>query len=132
MPHRRSEGIELLADPTRRRIVGLIAGRVHYPADIAGALKLRRSTVSYHLRLLVLAGIVRFRRVPIDNRSRRYFIDPAMEGPVIAWLAGVDLRSVRPIAHPRWSRPQRIHHLRHDALDIKVDRYNHMQVEVRD
>ena len=122
MPHRRGEGIELLADPTRRRIVGLIAGKVHYPADIAGAMKLSRSTVSYHLRLLVEVGILRWRRVPIDNRNRRYFIDPDMEGPVIAWLTGVDLRSVRQVWQPLWSRPQRIHRLRHDAREIKVPR----------
>ena len=122
MPHRRGEGIELLADPTRRRIVGLIAGKMHYPADIAGAMGLSRSTVSYHLRLLVSVGILRWRRVPIDNRNRRYFIDPDMEGPVIAWLSGVDLRSVRQVWHPLWSRPQRVHRLRHDAREIKVER----------
>lgn len=122
MPLRRAEGIELLADPTRRKIVGLIASNLHYPADIAGILGLSRPTVSYHLRLLLLAGIVRFRRTPIDNRQRRYFIDPSMEGPVIAWLTGVDLRSVRGVWHPLWSRPQRIHRLRHDARDNKVGR----------
>ena len=122
MPHRRAEGIELLADPTRRKIVGLIASNLHYPADIAGILGLSRATVSYHLRLLLLAGLVRFRRTPIDNRQRRYFIDPGMEGPVIAWLTGVDLRSVRQVWHPLWSRPQRIHRLRHDARENKVGR----------
>ena len=122
MPHRRGEGIELLADPTRRRIVGLIAEKVHYPAAIAAAVGLKPSTVSYHLRLLVDVGILRWRRVPIDNRSRRYFIDPDMKGPVIAWLTGVDLRSVRQTWHPSWSRPRRVHRLRHDARDIKVER----------
>lgn len=122
MPHRRGEGIELLADPTRRRIVGLIADKVHYPADIAAATRLSRSTVSHHLRLLVQVGILRWRRVPIDNRNRRYFIDPQMAGPVIAWLAGVDLRAVREVWHPLWSKPQRIHRLRHDARENKVGR----------
>jgi len=40
MPRRMAEGIELLADPTRRRIVALIAGRIWHPADIAQALEL--------------------------------------------------------------------------------------------
>jgi DNA-binding transcriptional ArsR family regulator len=120
MPRHAGEGIELLADPTRRRIVGLIAGKLHYPSDIAGALCLSRSTVSHHLRLLAEVGIVRWRRTPIDNRQRRYFIDPEMEGPVIAWLAGVDLRFVRQVWHPLWSRPQRVHRLRHDARENKV------------
>lgn len=121
MPRRAGEGIELLADPTRRRIVGLIAGKVHYPADIAGATGLSRPTVSHHLRLLLEVGILPWRRRPIDNRNRRYFIDPDMEGPVIAWLAGVDIRSVRQVWHPCWSRPRRVHRRRHDAKEVKVE-----------
>ena len=121
MPRRRAEGIELLADPTRRRIVALIAGEVQYPADIAQAIGLGRPTVSHHLRLLLDAGILRWRRFPNDGRNRRYFIDPAMAGPVIAWLAGVDLRSVNPMWHPAWSRPARIHRLRHAARAVAYD-----------
>lgn len=45
MPARNGEGIELLADPTRRRIVALIAGRVRHPADIASALEISRAAV---------------------------------------------------------------------------------------
>ena len=78
MPRRAAEGVDLLADPTRRRIVALIAGRVWHPADIAEAIGLSRPAVSRQLRLLNQAGLVRWRWSQLDLRSRDYFIDPAM------------------------------------------------------
>lgn len=122
MPRRMAEGIELLADPTRRRIVALIAGRIWHPGDIAAAIGLSRPAVSRQLSLLTDAGLVRWRASPIDRRSRDYFIDPTMHEPIIAWLAGVDLRSTRPIVRPDWSPPMRVHRLRHDARALRVDR----------
>ncbi|HEY8237820.1 MAG TPA: metalloregulator ArsR/SmtB family transcription factor [Candidatus Limnocylindrales bacterium] len=122
MPRRAAEGIELLADPTRRRIVALLAARVWRPADIADAIGLGRPAVSRQLRLLRSAGLVRWRWSVIDLRSRDYFIDPAMKDPIIAWLAGVDLRSIRPIFSPSWSPPARVHRRRHDAKELRVDR----------
>ena len=122
MPLRSAVGIEVLADPTRRRIVALLAARVWHPADIASAIGLSRPAVSRQLRLLTEAGLVRWRWPPIDGRSRDYFIDPRMREPIIAWLAGVDLRGIRPIDHPDWSPPTRVHLLRHDARAIPFDR----------
>jgi hypothetical protein len=49
-------------------------------------------------------------------------IDPAMKEVIIAWLAGVDLRNVRPAFSPNWSPPQRVHRLRHDARELAVHR----------
>lgn len=121
MPRRAAEGIELLADPTRRRIVALIAGTVRHPADIAVAMELSRPAVSRQLRLLTQAGLLRWRWSRIDLRSRIYVIDPAMRDPIIAWLAGVDLRNVRPWFHPSWSPPVRVHRLRHDARELAFD-----------
>ena len=46
MPRRTPEGIELLADATRRQIVALIAARIRQPSDIAAALGLSRPAVS--------------------------------------------------------------------------------------
>ena len=122
MPRRSAEGIELLADPTRRRIIALIAGHVRHPADIADAIGLSRPAVSRQLRLLTDAGLLRWRRSPIDRRSRIYMLDPVMEAPIIAWLAGVDLRNVRPAFVPAWSPPQRVHRLRGDARALALDR----------
>jgi hypothetical protein len=123
-----AEGIELLADPTRRHIVALIAARVWHPGDIAAAIGRSPAAVSRQLRLLVDAGLVRWHVSPIDNRRRDYFIDPVMHQPIIAWLAGVDLRSVRPIAQPAWSPPRRVHRLRHDARALSVDRETDAQL----
>ena len=122
MPRRMAEGIELLADPTRRRIVALIAQHVRHPADIADALELGRPAVSRQLRLLTEAGILRWRWSLIDRRSRIHVIDPAMELPIIAWLAGVDLRHARPAVRIWWSPPMRIHRVRQFAKEIRVDR----------
>ena len=122
MPRRAAEGIELLADPVRRQIVALIAGHVRHPSDIAMSIGLSRPAVSRQLRLLTQAGLLRWRQSRIDLRSRDYIIDPAMEGPIIAWLAGVDLRRVRAPIIPGWSPPMRVHRLRHDAREIDVDR----------
>ncbi|MEO5703577.1 MAG: metalloregulator ArsR/SmtB family transcription factor [Candidatus Limnocylindrales bacterium] len=122
MPRRMTEGIELLADPTRRRIVALIAAHVWHPADIASAIGLSRPAVSRQLSLLVEVGLVRWRRSPIDGRSRDYFIDRAIREPIIAWLAGVDLRNVRPTVRPDWTPPMRVHRLRHDAKALAFER----------
>jgi DNA-binding transcriptional ArsR family regulator len=122
MPRRAAKGIELLADPTRRRIVALIAGRVRHPADIAEAIELSRPATSRQLRLLTDAGLLRWTWSPIDRRSRIYVIDPAIQEAVIAWLAGVDLRTVRPAFRPNWSPPRRVHRLRHDARELAFDR----------
>ena len=122
MPRRAAEGIELLADPTRRRIVALVADRVCHPADIAAALELSRPAVSRQLRLLTKAGLLRWRWSRLDLRSRDYFIDPAMQPAIIAWLAGVDLRNVRPISRPDWSPPMRVRRLRREVRDIPFER----------
>ena len=122
MPRRMPEGIELLADATRRQIVALIAARIRQPSDIAAALGLSRTAVSRQLRLLTDAGLLRWRRSTIDRRSRLYVIESAMQEPILAWLAGVDLRRVRPPVQIWWSPPMRVHRRRHDARQIEVDR----------
>ena len=120
MPARNGKGIELLADPTRRRIVALLAAHVRRPADIAATIGLSRPAVSRQLRLLLLAGLIRWRWSLLDRRSRDYFIDPTMQAPILAWLAGVDVRSVRPPFHPGWSHPVRVHHWRRLSAGINV------------
>lgn len=122
MPLRLAEGIELLADPTRRRIVGLIAGGVRRPFELAQALGLGRPAVSRQLRLLTEAGLLRWAWSRLDLRSRIYMIDPAWEGAIIVWLAGVDLRNVRPRFVPGWSPPIRPRPLHRVATRIAVDR----------
>ncbi len=122
MPRHAAAGIELLADPTRRRIVALIAARVRHPADIADALELSRSAISRQLRQLTQAGLLRYTWSRIDGRGRVYDIDPPMRDPIIAWLAGVDLRSIRAPVRPGWSPPMRVRRLSRFAKEVAFDR----------
>ena len=80
------------------------------------------SATSRQLRLLTEAELLRWAWSRIDRRRRIYVIDPAMQEAIIAWLAGVDLRNVRPAFRASWSPPQRVHRLRHDARELAVDR----------
>ena len=83
---------------------------------------LSRPAVSRQLALLVEGGLVRRRPSPIDGRNRDYLIDPSMHDPIIAWLAGVDLRKVRPTFQPHWSPPARVHRLRHAVRVVEFER----------
>ena len=47
-----------IADPTRRRILGLLRGRKHTVGEIAGHFRMSRPAVSKHLRLLRAVGLV--------------------------------------------------------------------------
>ena len=121
MPRRAAEGIELLADPTRRRIVALIADRVWHPADIAAALELSRPAISRQLRLETDAGLLRWKRSAFDLRSREYMIEPGMQPAIIAWLAGVDLRNVRPTCHLSWQPPRRVRRQRRTVRSLGLE-----------
>src|SRR5262245_8089221 len=121
MTRRLAEGIELLANPTRRRIVALIAGKVSRPSDIARTMGMSRPAVARQLRLLTEAGLLRWRWSPLDLRTRHYAIESAWEGPIIAWLAGVNLRNVRPQFEPGWSPPIRPRRLSRIAGQLRVD-----------
>ena len=54
-----------LADPTRLRIVGMLAERPMYGQELANALGVKPPTVSHHLAELRAAGLLRIRKV--DN-----------------------------------------------------------------
>ena len=122
MPKRPAIGIELLADPTRRRIVGLIASNVRHPNDIADALGLSRPATSRQLRLLVAARLLRWDRSLIDRRFRIFTINPVMQASITAWLAGVDLRHARSVFAPSWSPPARQHGLRRLTAVVAFER----------
>ena len=51
-----------LGDPTRLRILGLLARRAHHGEELAAALELSPSTVSHHLKHLRQAGMVSITR----------------------------------------------------------------------
>jgi DNA-binding transcriptional ArsR family regulator len=91
MPKRAAVGIELLADPTRRRIMGLIALHARRPSGIASEIGLSRPATTRQLRLLAEAGLIRVTYAPHDGRGRLCSVNPMMIGPIAAWLAGVEV-----------------------------------------
>ena len=77
---------EAIADPTRRRVLGLHAERERTAGEIASAFTISRPAVSRHLRLLREAGLVRVR--PQEQR-RVYALDPRPLDEVDTWLASL-------------------------------------------
>ncbi len=83
--------MDLLADPTRRRIVAILAIRPMRPSVLARELGLSRPATSRQLRLLREAGLLRAVRSEIDGHSMRYAVEPRNHGRITAWLAGTEI-----------------------------------------
>lgn len=105
VPKRIGTGIDLLADPTRRRIVAILALRVGRPSRIASELGLSAATVSYQLRLLREAGLIRPLPSMLDRRVIDYGIDPAAYERILAWLVLTDVVRPELAALPAIGRP---------------------------
>lgn len=75
---------EALADPTRRRIVELLADGERSAGELAAEFSTSRPAVSRHLRVLREQGLVDVRR---DAQRRVYSLDPAPLAELDAWLA---------------------------------------------
>jgi DNA-binding transcriptional ArsR family regulator len=73
-----------LSDPTRLRIVELLAGGEHTAGEIAAQFETSRPGVSRHLRVLREHGLVRARS---DGRRRIYSLEPAPLAELDEWLA---------------------------------------------
>jgi DNA-binding transcriptional ArsR family regulator len=73
-----------LADPTRRRIVELLAEGEHSAGALAAQFDTSRPGVSRHLRVLREHGLVRARG---DGARRLYSLDPAPLAELDDWLA---------------------------------------------
>jgi DNA-binding transcriptional ArsR family regulator len=101
------QGIEALADPTRRTIFELVATRPRAVSEIAGELPVSRPAVSQHLRVLKEAGLVIDRP---DGNRRIYRLNPDgldalrryLDGFWNQALAGFKLAAERP--HPQEDR----------------------------
>jgi DNA-binding MarR family transcriptional regulator len=91
---RNARGIELLADPTRRRIIAALAVRPRRPASLAVDLEISRPALSRQLRLMSEAGLISWSRGLHDGRGRLYSISATSHGVITAWLAGTEIRSV--------------------------------------
>ena len=78
------QAFEALADPTRRRIVELLAAGERTAGEIAGEFAVSRPAVSRHLRVLRDTGLVRYRG---EAQRRVYALDPGPLAALDAWLA---------------------------------------------
>jgi ArsR family transcriptional regulator len=99
--------IDVLGDETRRHIVRLLNDHPHRPSVIARTLGLHRSTITYHLRILEAAGLVRLMSISVDDRSRLYTLEWTARKRIGAWLE--DTEFDEPLAPMRsgWTPPPR-------------------------
>ncbi|HET6411506.1 MAG TPA: metalloregulator ArsR/SmtB family transcription factor [Anaeromyxobacter sp.] len=74
----------IIAEPTRRGILSLLASSELSVGEIERRLQLAQPSVSKHLRVLREAGFVESR---VDAQRRRYRIRPEPLMEVDAWLA---------------------------------------------
>jgi DNA-binding transcriptional ArsR family regulator len=92
-----------LADPTRRRIVELLAERDRDAGELGSHFAVSQPAISRHLRVLREGGLVRVRP---QAQRRLYSLDPAPLEELDEWLG-----------HYRGFWQQRL-----DALDIQLRR----------
>lgn len=79
------DAFDALADPTRRRIVELLARRGDLTAgELASQFNSARPTISRHLRVLREAGVVRTRAVA---QERYYMLESAALSQAETWLS---------------------------------------------
>ena len=97
------EALAAVADPTRRRILELLAQGEQPAGALADCFEVSRPAVSRHLRVLREAGLVRSR---VDGQRRLYALDATPLAELDAWL--------EPYRH-FWAQ-------RLDALDTEVRR----------
>jgi DNA-binding transcriptional ArsR family regulator len=75
---------EVLADPTRRRILNLLLENERTVGELTGRLDMSQPAVSKHLRILREAGLVAAR---VDAQRRVYRLRPEPLVEIDAWLA---------------------------------------------
>ena len=75
---------EIIAEPNRRAILGLLVSSEQSVGDIERQLRMSQPTVSKHLRVLREAGFV---ESTVDAQRRLYRLKPEPLQEVDAWLA---------------------------------------------
>ena len=75
---------EILADPTRRRVLDLLREQEHTVGELVDALGMSQPAVSKQLRVLRDAGLVSAR---VDAQRRVYALAPEPLAEADAWLA---------------------------------------------
>jgi DNA-binding transcriptional ArsR family regulator len=74
---------DVLAEPTRRRILDQLLDRPQTVGDLVDALSVSQPSVSKHLRVLRDAGVVQARK---DAQRRIYELRPDALAEVLAWV----------------------------------------------
>ncbi len=80
------EWLPALADPTRRRIIEMLAHSPRTASQIHHAFAIAAPAVSRHLRVLREAGLIVERGVAGDKRVRLYALSPEPIGELSRWL----------------------------------------------
>ena len=75
--------LSALSDPTRQRIVEMLAKRDLSSGEIADSFEISGPAVSQHLKVLKEAGIV---RVSVEAQRRIYHLEPAGFSELEHWL----------------------------------------------
>lgn len=77
---------DVLADPTRRRVVEILASGPRRAGELAAEAGTSPQAMSNHLRLLLAAGVVTDQRLVEDARARVFRLRPQSLTAVQAWL----------------------------------------------
>jgi len=77
------DAFEALANPTRRRIIEMLAERELPAGEIARRFDMTPAAVSQHLKILRNADVIRVRN---DAQRRIYAIEPRGLAEIDAWL----------------------------------------------
>lgn len=83
-PARNHDVFQAIADPTRRRLMGLLGDEEKSVSALSGHFAMSRTAVSKHLHVLREAGLVKERKV---GRETRYRLDPVPLVEVKDWLS---------------------------------------------
>jgi DNA-binding transcriptional ArsR family regulator len=79
-----------IADPTRRRVIDLLRRRELSPSELAEQMRIKNEALSFHLRVLLQAGVASQRR---RGRKRFYRLHPRTFATVIDWVSAIDPRA---------------------------------------
>ena len=77
------QSLTALADPTRRRIVELLAQRERTAGEIVAQFELSAPAISQHLKVLRGAGLIRTR---VEGQTRVQMINPEGFNELDAWM----------------------------------------------
>jgi DNA-binding transcriptional ArsR family regulator len=78
------EAFAALVDPTRRRIIEMLARRDHTAGEIVSEFKVTAPAISQHLKVLREAGLVTVR---VQGQHRIQSLNPAGLQEIEAWLS---------------------------------------------